>query len=67
MCLPDLITAYKAPPQGVPMATGYFLISSIFTFSCLQAYWGVLVAKQVIKAIRTGKAEIHVEKNKKGG
>jgi hypothetical protein len=66
MCLPDLITAYKDPPEGVPMATGYFLISSIFTFSCLQAYWGVLVAKQVIKAIRTGKAEIHVEKNKKG-
>lgn len=66
MCLPDLITAYKAPPPGVPMATGYFLISSIFTFSCLQAYWGVLVAKQVIKAVRTGKAEIHVENRNKG-
>jgi hypothetical protein len=58
-CLPDLIAAYKDPPDGVPMWTGYFLMSSIALFSCLQFYWGVLVAKQVVKTIRIKEVKIH--------
>jgi hypothetical protein len=59
MTLPDLIVAYRTPPPGVPLWTGYFLIGSIALFSCLQAYWGVLVAKQVLRTIRSGKVKIH--------
>jgi hypothetical protein len=59
MTLPDLIAAYRTPPDGVPMWTGYFLISSIFLFSCLQAYWGVLVARQVVKTVRTRENKFH--------
>jgi hypothetical protein len=59
MTLPDLIVAYRNPPPGVPMWTGYFLISSIALFSCLQAYWGVLVAKQVLRTIRSREVKIH--------
>ncbi|KAL3816834.1 hypothetical protein ACHAXA_005112 [Cyclostephanos tholiformis] len=59
MTLPDLIAAYRSPPPGVPMWTGYVLISSIALFSCLQAYWGVLVARQVLKTIRSKEIKIH--------
>jgi hypothetical protein len=48
--VPDIWRAYDNPPDGVPMWTGYFLIVSLVLFSCLQFYWGVLVARQVKKA-----------------
>ncbi|KAL3772454.1 hypothetical protein ACHAW5_007309 [Stephanodiscus triporus] len=59
LCLPDMIAAYKNPPDGVPMWTGYFLVICIALFSCLQAYWGVLVAKQVVKTIRSRENKFH--------
>merc|ERR1712071_429238 len=31
--IPDLMEAYKAPPEGVPMWTGYFLIGMISSFA----------------------------------
>jgi hypothetical protein len=34
------------------MWTGYFLIGMIGMFACLQAYWGVLVMRQVKKVLR---------------
>jgi hypothetical protein len=49
-CVPDIWRAYDNPPDGVPVWTGYFLIVSLVLFSCLQFYWGVLVARQVKKA-----------------
>lgn len=52
--IPDLFEAYKAPPDGVPMWTGYFLIGSITLFACLQAYWGLLISKQVMKLLLGG-------------
>lgn len=58
--MPDLWRAYFVyeeslpPPVGVPMWTGYFLIGMIGMFACLQAYWGVLVMKQVRKVLRGG-------------
>lgn len=52
--IPDLIEAYKNPPDGVPMWTGYFLIAAMTLFALLQAFWGVLIAKQVKKALMGG-------------
>lgn len=59
--IPDLWRAYISydessfpPPAGVPMWTGYFLIGMIGMFACLQAYWGVLVMRQVRKVLRGG-------------
>ena len=49
--IPDLIVAYETPPDGVPIWTGYFLIIQIGLFACLQAYWGLLIARQVIKVV----------------
>ena len=53
--IPDIWRAFENPPDGVPMWTGYFLIVSLFLFSCLQSYWGILVAKQIKKALAGGK------------
>lgn len=56
--IPDLWRAYITydkllpPPVGVPMWTGCFLIGMIGMFACLQAYWGVLVMRQVKKVLR---------------
>lgn len=47
--IPDLWEAYKTPPDGVPMWTGYFLAILISSFALLQAYWGLLISKQVMK------------------
>lgn len=55
--IPDLFAAYQNPPDGVPMWTGYFLIIMIASFTCLQIYWSVLVAKNVRKVLRGGSAE----------
>lgn len=67
--IPDLFAAYDNPPDGVPMWTGYFLISMIALFACLQAYWGLLIATQVKKVLRaTGEdsdAEIPYSETKK--
>jgi len=51
MAIPDLSEAYKNQPDGVPMWTGYFLSGMMALFALLQAYWGVLIAKQVKKAL----------------
>lgn len=55
-CIPDIWRAYYGEesgrvPEGVPMWTGYFLIVALVLFSCLQSYWGVLVGRQVKKAL----------------
>ena len=52
--IPDIWKAYTDPPEGVPMWTCYFLCISLFLFSCLQSYWGLLVAKQIKKALAGG-------------
>mmetsp|Transcript_5862 Transcript_5862/g.12887 ORF Transcript_5862/g.12887 Transcript_5862/m.12887 type:complete len:307 (+) Transcript_5862:145-1065(+) len=52
--VPDLIEAYKKPPDGVPMWTGNFLIGMISSFACLQAYWGILIFQQVKKTLVGG-------------
>lgn len=53
-CIPDVWKAYEERPDGVPMWTGYFLIVSLVLFSCLQSYWGLLVARQIKKALFGG-------------
>jgi hypothetical protein len=50
--IPDIFAAYDSPPDGVPMWTGYCLIIMIAIFACLQAYWGLLIAKHAMKALR---------------
>jgi hypothetical protein len=50
--IPDLRIAYDNPPDGVPIWTGYFLISMIASFACLQAYWGLLIVKHMMKVMR---------------
>ena len=50
--VPDLREAYKNPPDTVPAWTGQFLIAAVSLFALLQAYWGLLVAKMVAKAVR---------------
>lgn len=52
--IPDLQVAYKDPPDGVPMWTGYFLAIMMASFACLQAYWGLLIVKQLKKALIGG-------------
>mmetsp|Transcript_5070 Transcript_5070/g.12720 ORF Transcript_5070/g.12720 Transcript_5070/m.12720 type:complete len:319 (+) Transcript_5070:183-1139(+) len=52
--IPDLVLAYEDPPDGVPMWTGYFLIIFLASFACLQAYWGSLIARQVMKVLSGG-------------
>ncbi|KAL9179435.1 hypothetical protein ACHAXT_008725 [Thalassiosira profunda] len=54
LAIPDLIEAYEYPPDGVPLWTGYFLVGMMSLFACLQAYWGLLIAKQVKKALVGG-------------
>lgn len=55
--IPDIREAYQSPPDTVPahqcpLWTGQFLIAAVSLFALLQAYWGLLVAKMVVKAIR---------------
>ena len=50
-CIPDIWKAYDNRPGEVPMWTGYFLIGALVLFSCLQSYWGLLVARQIKKAL----------------
>ena len=50
-CIPDIWKAYEDRPDEVPMWTGYFLIGALVLFSCLQSYWGLLVARQIKKAL----------------
>ena len=52
--VPDLWKAFENPPQGVPIWTCYVLCGSLVLFSCLQAYWGLFVARQVKKALFGG-------------
>jgi hypothetical protein len=52
--IPDVWRAYDNPPDGVPMWTCYFLCLSLCLFSCLQSYWGVLVARQIKKTLSGG-------------
>lgn len=49
--IPDLMKAFENPPNGVPMWTGYFLVGMISLFALLQAYWGLIIAKKVKKAL----------------
>lgn len=55
--IPDLWNAFENPPEGVPLWTCYFLCVSLFLFSCLQSYWGVLVANQIKKAVFGGEKD----------
>lgn len=55
--IPDLWNALENPPEGVPLWTCYFLCVSLFLFSCLQSYWGVLVANQIKKAVFGGEKD----------
>ena len=52
--IPDLLVAYETPPDGVPLWTGNFLIVMMGLFAVLQAYWGLLIAKQVVKVLGGG-------------
>lgn len=64
--IPDLIEAYENPPEGVPMWTGYFLAILISSFAILQAYWGLLIANQVMKVLSGGGGDGKDKKSKKG-
>lgn len=55
--IPDLIVAFKNPPEGVPMWTGYFLMGMISSFAILQAYWGLFVGQQVKKTLFGGEKD----------
>lgn len=52
--IPDLLVAYETPPDGVPLWTGNFLIVMMGLFAVLQAYWGLLISKQVVKVLGGG-------------
>ena len=52
--IPDLIEAYETPPDGVPLWTYYFLTAMMGLFAVLQAYWGLLISKQIVKALGGG-------------
>lgn len=63
--IPDLWEAYEKPPMGVPMWTCYLLIGMISLFAILQAYWGMLIAQQVKKALASALGGEEEEKKKK--
>jgi len=52
--IPDLQEAYQSTPDTVPAWTGQFLITAVSLFALLQAYWGLLITKALVKAIRGG-------------
>lgn len=63
--IPDVWRAYENPPDGVPMWTCYFLCLSLCLFSCLQSYWGVLVARQIKKSLFGGEDDKEGKKKKR--
>ena len=60
--IPDLKEAYNTPPDGVPMWTGYFLAGAMAVFALLQAYWAMLISRQIVKTLSGGDSD----KKKKG-
>ena len=63
--IPDLIEAYETPPDGVPLWTFYFLTSMMGSFAVLQTYWGLLISKQIVKALGGGSGKGEKKKTKK--
>lgn len=63
--VPDLLVAYENPPDGVPKWTGYFLAGMISLFALLQAYWGLLIAKQAKKALLGGDGKDEKSRSRK--
>ena len=49
--LPDCIKAIKERPEFTTPLTAIATFSVLFT--CMQLYWGSLVVKQILKALRT--------------
>jgi sterol desaturase/sphingolipid hydroxylase (fatty acid hydroxylase superfamily) len=50
---PDCLEGAKERPEFAP--TIYFLLGFAVLFTFLQEYWGYLVVRQVIKAMKGGK------------